>query len=387
MNVLDDSRSKEYWFYKGNEFLDQGKYNKAINAYDKALAIDPSFDVALNNKGVALSEIGRYNDSLEAFNSVIALHPDSMDVWYSKAGVLKDMGYHNKSLEAYDKALELDPENKNVLYDKAVVLKNLGRYEAAIESYDEALEVDPNFIQALMNKGSLLFRLGEQDKAIECYERALEINPHLWKIWFNKGLALYDIGLFNESLQCFNQTLQLNPQHEFAWNTRAQIFRNLYPNETRWTRYVNNRFSYSFEIPIDWRISHMETNNSEFMIIFHEVENYSTNEERVYFTEAMITNSVKLFEEPITSEIIEIEESAIKSIHSVEGEINKTKTEINDKEIWIFEYEHMDVGYKQKDAVFLCSPTKIIAVGVSAKPDEFSHYEPLFNRVINSVEC
>jgi len=94
-----------------------------------------------------------------------------------------------------------------------------------------------------------------------------------------------------------------------------------------------------------------------------------------------------LFEEPINFELDEIYEYSIKNAQTAGEEIKKRKTEIKNKETWIFEYKYKNRDYKQKDAIFVCSPKKIIAVGISAKPDEFNQYEPIFNRVINSVEC
>ncbi|MDD4653592.1 MAG: tetratricopeptide repeat protein, partial [Methanothrix sp.] len=50
------SETTEKLVRKGNEFYDQGKYDKAIKAYDEAIKLDSDFEVAWQNKGNARSE-------------------------------------------------------------------------------------------------------------------------------------------------------------------------------------------------------------------------------------------------------------------------------------------------------------------------------------------
>jgi tetratricopeptide (TPR) repeat protein len=41
------------WNNKGDALLNQGKYDEAIQAYDKAIQLDPKFAAVWNNKGDA----------------------------------------------------------------------------------------------------------------------------------------------------------------------------------------------------------------------------------------------------------------------------------------------------------------------------------------------
>jgi len=46
------------WYNKGNDLSDQGKYDEAIQAYNKAIEIDPQDADAWNAKGVAFGKLG-----------------------------------------------------------------------------------------------------------------------------------------------------------------------------------------------------------------------------------------------------------------------------------------------------------------------------------------
>jgi tetratricopeptide (TPR) repeat protein len=49
--------------------------NKAIEAYNKALALKPNYAEALNNKGNACHELGKLEDAIEAYNKALSLNP------------------------------------------------------------------------------------------------------------------------------------------------------------------------------------------------------------------------------------------------------------------------------------------------------------------------
>jgi len=51
-------------YYKGIVYLNAGNYTEAIQYFDKALAINLNYSLALNNKGAALYGLGIYNESI-----------------------------------------------------------------------------------------------------------------------------------------------------------------------------------------------------------------------------------------------------------------------------------------------------------------------------------
>jgi tetratricopeptide (TPR) repeat protein len=55
------------WLNKGNALVGQSKYDEAIQAYDKAIEIDPNYVPAWHNKGYVLNLLGKTSESEEAF--------------------------------------------------------------------------------------------------------------------------------------------------------------------------------------------------------------------------------------------------------------------------------------------------------------------------------
>ena len=61
----------EDWVEKGNSFFFENKFNESIEAFDKAIELNPQYDVAWNNKGLALNKRGEYNLAIKAYDKAI----------------------------------------------------------------------------------------------------------------------------------------------------------------------------------------------------------------------------------------------------------------------------------------------------------------------------
>ncbi|MCW3130787.1 MAG: tetratricopeptide repeat protein [Methanophagales archaeon] len=141
------------WLITGVSLYDEGKFEKAIEYYDKILAIEPSWE-AWNNKGNALRQLGKFDEALHCLEEALKLNPEGLEAWHGKANVLIDLNKAEEGLSCYDKALKLHPEDSK----KAMILSE---------------------------KGVLLAYMGKERDADECLQVALALNPQNYLVWVN----------------------------------------------------------------------------------------------------------------------------------------------------------------------------------------------------------
>ncbi|MGA2698072.1 MAG: tetratricopeptide repeat protein [Methanoregula sp.] len=63
------------WFSEGVSLYEKGDYRRAITAFDKAIAIDPTVAEIWNNRGLALIQTEQYQESLKSITKALSLHP------------------------------------------------------------------------------------------------------------------------------------------------------------------------------------------------------------------------------------------------------------------------------------------------------------------------
>jgi len=70
--IMDDAQK---WFSEGVALYEKGDYRRAIAAFDKAGALDPSMAQVWNNRGLALVQLGKYDEALNSIEKAIVLDP------------------------------------------------------------------------------------------------------------------------------------------------------------------------------------------------------------------------------------------------------------------------------------------------------------------------
>lgn len=74
----------------GNDYFDLQKYDKAVDAYDKAIKLDPRNPDVLTDMGISYRRLGRPNEAIEALRKAVAIDPGHAMALFNMGIVLKD---------------------------------------------------------------------------------------------------------------------------------------------------------------------------------------------------------------------------------------------------------------------------------------------------------
>ena len=60
---------------EGKKQLEDGEYSNALNSFQKAISLNEGDPDLWNLKGIALRSLGRYNEAIECFNKSLEIDP------------------------------------------------------------------------------------------------------------------------------------------------------------------------------------------------------------------------------------------------------------------------------------------------------------------------
>lgn len=209
-HVLAESRSGDSvtWTQRGDDLFLQGRYGDAVEAYNKALEMDPYYSIAWNRRGYALTKLGYYEEAIRNFDRAIELDPYYGQAWDNKGDVLYRIGQYNESISAFDRAIAINPNDLHAMVKKGQNLQKLGLNEEARAVYEEVVRIA---------------------------DRNIRRNPNDAKydadLWSDKGDALFRLGQFPEALDAYNRSLEINPKNPDANISRTLIIETLQTNE------------------------------------------------------------------------------------------------------------------------------------------------------------
>jgi len=109
-----------YWFMRGLDLYNQERFNDSLQAYNRALELDPNDFEAWNNKGIDEGLLGKYDAALQSFGNAVAINESYAEAWYNMGVIYDFKEYYYAAVQAYKKATQIDPS-----YQKALVRRNV----------------------------------------------------------------------------------------------------------------------------------------------------------------------------------------------------------------------------------------------------------------------
>lgn len=129
ISSLAQKDTASYWLNKGNESREMAInetqnqtareffLQEALEAYDKAIEIDPQSASAWFKKGeLQIDFLGNYEEALHAFNKSTEINPQFADAWYQKGKTLTGFGDFEEALESYNESLKNNPNSSETWY-------------------------------------------------------------------------------------------------------------------------------------------------------------------------------------------------------------------------------------------------------------------------------
>lgn len=99
------------WIELGNLYFDSGLPPKAINAYQQALNIAPQNPDVLVDMGIMYREEKNFEKALECFRKAAAINPGHINAIFNEGVVLNtDLHKHDEAARAWSRILELNPD-------------------------------------------------------------------------------------------------------------------------------------------------------------------------------------------------------------------------------------------------------------------------------------
>ena len=264
---LLDPKSFEWTYDLGFVFFKEGKYLKAIDAFQQALKLRPSYLPARLKLADSIFAAGQVEAAGKIYQEVTTEDSNSAEAFYGLGRVQAAQGNTSAAAISLEKACDLVPQygaaqfalagayrklgepqkaaehfklyqanmttvppavdpvraavqqldHSAVAYiRRGLALADAGDLQGAIQLHLEAIQVDPNEVQSYINLIQLYARVGENDKALQAYQKAIALNPNRADCYYNYGVLMFRLQKFQESEQAMRKAIQINPYYAEA---------------------------------------------------------------------------------------------------------------------------------------------------------------------------
>ena len=131
-----------------------GRYNDALVANKKAVALSPGDAEAHSNLGATFKQLERLEDAEGSFRQAISLRPDYAEAHSNLGATLKQLGRLDSAEEAAEAGYFFETRLRGSSQQlENCILQAQGRLAKAESSHLRAITLKPDFVEAHSNMG------------------------------------------------------------------------------------------------------------------------------------------------------------------------------------------------------------------------------------------
>jgi len=151
---ITDESSAALQFTLGNLYLQESKFDQALQYYKIAYTRFPEFMRAYKNAGLACIQSGNFKDGAKFIVQAIELGEADGNSYGLLGFCYLNQGQYSSALDAYRLAHILKPDNIDWMVGKAQCLMQVGQYKEAVAKFKELLQKQPGrtvFYSSIVN--------------------------------------------------------------------------------------------------------------------------------------------------------------------------------------------------------------------------------------------
>ena len=217
-----------------------GDYDAAMEAFDKALAIDPNLLEARRHTVLIYLSRGEKQRAREMAEQLAREAPNDPGVHFARGVVARLDGNYEKALRSFERMARLNPAERVVAsYNRARIFLYQGRYDEALAELDQGAVLEPDHPLIKAFRAQVLFYRGEHVKAAEILEQVLEQQPQLDGIRPIYSGFLSALGFNEEAREQLNDEVKktADTDHDVSyWLASAYAMEGERDEALRWLR-------------------------------------------------------------------------------------------------------------------------------------------------------
>jgi tetratricopeptide (TPR) repeat protein len=140
---LADEKEAERWFQRGLELEESGApLIEAVEAYKKAVELNPSAAGALVNLGTIHYHLHKFREAADYYQRAIDVDPRYPLAHFNLGNLRDEQGQIEEAFEHYGTALKLNPDYADAHYNVALLCEQTGEFLRATKHWKAYLKVD-----------------------------------------------------------------------------------------------------------------------------------------------------------------------------------------------------------------------------------------------------
>jgi len=255
----------DIWNELGNTYFKTGAYDEAVDAYSKAIELNPEFGWSYSNLALTFTCKGNLSEAIPLYQKSIELLRDRADKaisWNRLGDAYRQLNEYDNAAAAYEAADKLSPNCAAVALNGAVPDEKtmLGSHGTGTLTMRETATAPENAVPQMTDPptvpnalasarqsgrmceidlknahiwnelGNIFIKASAYDDAVDAYKKAIRLDPAFAWPYSNLALALTHKGNFSEAIPLYKKGIELftsNKEKAISWERLGDVYRRM----------------------------------------------------------------------------------------------------------------------------------------------------------------
>ena len=219
-------------------YVQQGSYEPALAAADRALSLDPTRANAWNNLGLALFFQGDWAGAQTAFEETVRLEKENAGYWNNLAAALREQDRLEEAEQVLlEQVLPLDSDLPLAHLNLGMIYQRVDRPDLAVQHLQEVLRLSPPeqsgeavALLAELEEPGIWLRLGDNllangypEGALAAFDQASIFGAQPGDVVVGVGAALTEMDALTDAEELVQQALEQAPNDARLYNILGVI--------------------------------------------------------------------------------------------------------------------------------------------------------------------
>lgn len=120
--VTRDPKNVQAWIQLGNDYFDTRQAQKSVDAYARALELQPNNPDVLTDQGIMYRDLGQFDKAIANFEKANKIDPKHLQSLFNLGVVLaSDKKQPDKAIKAWNRVIEVNPSSPQAIQARQAI--------------------------------------------------------------------------------------------------------------------------------------------------------------------------------------------------------------------------------------------------------------------------
>ncbi|MEZ5072742.1 MAG: tetratricopeptide repeat protein [Bacteroidales bacterium] len=210
--VQIQAQSARQFFKAGEEFYKKANFPDAIEQFTKAIALDPDYEDAYVQRGLAYAKLQDNENAAKDFDRALVFNEKDAELYFLAGKAFHDQGQNAVALARLNKAVDGKGNYLDAYQVRATVLIALERYQEALEDCQRCLRLKEDE-RGYYNLAQAYEKLKMYNEAETAYRKSIGKNKRVVGTHYALANLLYLRENYTAAYSAVLEVLNLDPKN------------------------------------------------------------------------------------------------------------------------------------------------------------------------------